>query len=100
MRISPIYVNYQNRHLRKQVFIGEPENQPSFQAKWKGKLVGAGVFGTLGGIAAIGGSIIMTGGITAIPLLATYAATAAAQGAILGHGYDRYSEKLEKNKKK
>lgn len=103
MRINPVNsINYssypkQNNLNSKQNFI-QNQQHPAFLGKHtSAKLFGA-VCGTLGTLGAIGGTIIMTGGV-ALPFVAGYGALSAATGAILGHVVDKEAEKAEKAEK-
>lgn len=59
----------------------------------------AGIFGAAGTVGAIGGILIMTGGLGAatLPFIAGYGAASAGAGAILGHQVDK-SDKNDKDK--
>lgn len=86
MRISPVNVNCYHK------------TTPSvkFQGKHSGLKWGATIFGSLAAVGAIGGSLIMTGGLSAIPILATYVGIGAGTGAIIGHKIDKSDKKLDK----
>ena len=81
MKISPVSVNY------------APKVQ--FQSKHSGMKWGATIFGSIAAAGAIGGSFIMTGGLSAIPLLAAYIGIGAGTGAIIGHTIDKGSKNLD-----
>ena len=83
MRISPVCMNYS---ITPKV---------SFQGKHTCMKWGAAIFGSAAALGAIGGSIIMTGGLSAIPLLAAYAGLGAGTGAIIGHTVDKNSKDLD-----
>ena len=56
-----------------------------------------GIFGTLGTVGAIGGMLIMTGGLGAatLPWIIGYGATSAGIGAYMGHQVDKDQNKPE-----
>ncbi len=62
----------------------------------------AGVFGTAGTLAAIGGMLIMTGGLgaAALPFIAGYGAVSAGIGASIGHQLDKVDKDDEDNNNK
>ena len=86
MRISSVCVNYTKPNVQKAQFKGKHT-----YAKW-----GAAIFGGAATIGAIGGSIIMTGGISAIPLLAAYIGLGAGSGALFGHTIDKGAKEFDK----
>ena len=84
MRINPVCVNYST--APKVHFKGKHTCM-----KW-----GAAIFGSAATLGAIGGSIIMTGGLSAIPLLAAYIGVGAGTGAIIGHTIDKGDKNFDK----
>ena len=95
MRVNAI--NYSPRQYTYNRNI--KQHNVSFDGKHDcAKLLG-GVFGTLGTLGAVGGTIIMTGGL-AIPAILGYGALSAASGVIIGHQIDKGAEKYDKNEKK
>lgn len=81
MKINPVSANYCS--------------QVQFQGKHSGLKWGATIFGSIAAVGAIGGSLIMTGGLSAIPLLATYVGIGAGTGAIIGHSIDKKGKDLD-----
>ena len=88
MRISPISVNYQTCKPRTNLQSNKMHQQPTFQGKHDAAKFFGGVFGALGTLGAIGGTLIMTGGV-ALPIVLGYGATCAGCGGILGHIIDK-----------
>ena len=82
MRINSISVNY-------------PANV-QFKGKHTCAKWGAALFGSAATLGAIGGSLIMTGGLSAIPLLATYIGIGVGSGAIIGHSIDKGARNFDK----
>jgi len=95
MKISPVSnFNYYSKPTtiqRKQNYV----QQPAFQGKHSSAKFLGGLFGTLGTLGAIGGTIIMTGGV-ALPMVLGYGALSAGSGAILGHIIDKGADKAKK----
>jgi hypothetical protein len=90
------YNSNQKQIIRKQqTYI---QQQPSFQGKHSSAKFLGGLFGALGTLGAIGGTIIMTGGV-ALPMVLGYGALSAGSGAILGNIIDKGAEKAEKKMK-
>ena len=102
MKISPVSsVNY---HYSKPTTAKPKQNcvlnyQPAFKNKHSSAKFLGGLFGTLGTLGAIGGTIIMTGGV-ALPFVIGYGVASAGSGAILGHIIDKGAEKYDKENKK
>ena len=94
MRVSQISVNYQNFNSVPRVKTGK---QPTFRGKHDTAKVLCGVFGALGTLGAIGGTIIMTGGV-ALPFVLGYGAACGGSGAIIGHMIDKSSPDYNKKK--
>lgn len=92
MRISPI--NAYGVQSTKSIRKFNNNSQVQFQGL-KGAKSGAAVFGAAAALGAIGGSIIMTGGIAAIPLLATYIGIGAGSGAVLGYILEEGAKEAE-----
>ena len=92
MKISPIS-NYKFQSTNK-VQKNYNNSQVQFQGL-KGAKSGAAVFGAAAALGAIGGSIIMTGGIAAVPLLATYIGIGAGSGAVLGYVLEEGAKEAE-----
>ena len=86
MKVSSVSLNYSRPNVHKVQFKGKHT-----YAKW-----GAAIFGSAATIGAIGGSIIMTGGISAIPILAAYIGVGAGSGALIGHSIDKGSKEFDK----
>lgn len=86
MRISPIGCSYA---VRKTAQPAKTVPNQNFQGKHSGAKWGAAIFGTAATLGAIGGSLIMTGGLSAIPLLAAYAGIGAGAGALIGNEVDK-----------
>lgn len=86
MRVNPISVNYQNCKPRTMVKVHV--QQPTFQGKHSTAKFLGGVFGAMGTLGAVCGTIIMTGGV-ALPIVLGYGATCAGCGGILGHIIDK-----------
>ncbi len=80
MRVSPI-TNYQRTYTCK-------NSQTTFKKKYPCTKFLSGIFGTMGTVGAIGGTIIMTGGI-ALPAVLAYGGMCALSGAGLGYAMDR-----------
>lgn len=93
MRISPVSVyNIQSTNKNQKI---NHKSQVQFQG-WKGAKWGAAIFGTMATAGAIGGSLIMTGGLSAIPLLAAYVGIGAGSGAIIGHTIEKGAKEADK----
>ena len=86
MRINPVNINYAKPKTNNVRFQGKHSC-----AKW-----GAALFGGAATLGAIGGSLIMTGGLSAIPLLAAYVGIGAGSGALIGHSIDKKSREFGK----
>ena len=95
-RISPISVSGQNCRPKQNFLQNKLHHQPAFQGKHSTAKFLGGVFGALGTIGAIGGTIIMTGGV-ALPIVLGYGAACAGSGAIIGHMVDKDAEKNDKD---
>ena len=98
MRINPISVTYQNCKPRTNVQRNKVQQLLTFQGKHDTAKFLGGLFGVLGTLGAIGGTIIMTGGV-ALPMVIGYGATCAGSGAVLGHIIDKGANESEKDKK-
>ena len=73
-------------------------NQVSFRSKHESAKLFGIVCGVLGTAGAIGGSLIMTGGLAAIPYIIGYGALSAGIGAVGGHILDKgNNENYKKN---
>ena len=101
MRINSIGVNYyQINSLNHSTNRAAYSSQPSFGHKHTSAKFWGGLFGTLATAGAIGGSLIMSGGLS-LPFILGYGALGAASGAYLGHKIDKGAEeankKLDKN---
>lgn len=96
MKINSINANYPTyRYDRSQYKHKRYHQQPTFQGKhYCTKLLG-GTFGALGTLGAVGGTIIMTGGV-ALPFVLAYGAVCAGAGATLGHILDKGADKYDK----
>ena len=94
MRVSQISVNYPNCKPRPCV---KAVKQPAFQGRHDTAKVLCGVFGALGTLGAIGGTIIMTGGV-ALPFVIGYGAACGGSGAIIGHMIDKGNPDYNKKK--
>ena len=93
MKISPVRVyNIQTNNKNQKI---NNQSQIQFQGL-KGAKWGAAIFGTAATIGAISGSIIMTGGISAIPLLAAYVGIGAGSGALIGHTIEKGAKEFDK----
>ena len=94
MRVSAINVNYPSvakaQKIQKQNLTNYSE--PTFSGKNQYAKLGAGIAGGLGTLGAIGGLLIMTGGL-ALPAILAYGGTCAAIGAGVGHQIDKDIEK-------
>lgn len=88
MRINPVSFNYQNNYQNSSKQAKMLTVQPTFTGKHSGLKLFGGIFGTLATAGAIGGSIIMTGGLS-IPFILGYGALGAASGAVIGHTIDK-----------
>lgn len=96
MRVNAI--NGYRYHCSNRVLNHKNKNV-SFDGKHDCAKFFGGLMGALGTIGAIGGTIIMTGGL-AIPAIIGYGAACTAGGAIIGHQIDKGAEEYEKNKNK
>ena len=105
MRISPIGINYQQKSLpvKRRLKENEPVSLPqSSEINFKGKhdctKFLAGICGVLGTAGAVGGMLIMTGGLGAatLPWILGYGAASAGAGAIIGHDLDKAADKNDK----
>ena len=93
MKIIPI--GYQTKHLCQSKYQSNQIHlkHPSFQnGKHECAKFFGGLAGTLGTLGAIGGTIIMTGGV-AIPAVIGYGAVCTAIGTGIGHAIDKEAEK-------
>ena len=100
MRVSAINVNYPSAIKSQKIHKQNASNysEMSFNGKNQCAKWGAGIAGGLGTLGAIGGLLIMTGGI-ALPIVAAYGGACALGGAIVGHQVDKDSEgDSDKNK--
>ena len=86
MRINPINVNYPN--CKPKTTVKAHVQQPAFQGKHSTAKFLGGVFGAMGTLGAIGGTILMTGGL-ALPIVLGYGAACTGCGAALGHIIDK-----------
>ena len=98
MRINPInsigyYYSKPTNIRQKQTPV--MDNQLSFQGKHSSAKFLGGICGALGTLGAIGGTIIMTGGV-ALPFVLGYGAMSAGTGAILGHIIDKGAKEADK----
>ena len=105
MKINPVTnANYQPNYVKK-ARISQPAFHQNQNVSFKGRHACAKAFGSvagvLGTIGAIGGILIMTGGIgtAAIPAILGYGAVSAASGAAIGHQIDKDQPDYKKNKK-
>lgn len=105
MRISSIGANYQQKTMpvKRRLKENEPVNLPqSSDVNFKGKHDCAkflgGICGVLGTAGAVGGMLIMTGGLgaAALPWILGYGAASAGAGAIIGHDLDKTANKDDK----
>ena len=89
MRVNPINVNYQQKYTiaKKSQF-----SQPTFEGKHESAKALGGLFGTLATLGAIGGSLVLSGGLS-LPFILGYGAIGAASGAVIGHRIDKNSDK-------
>lgn len=91
MRVNPISLNYQKIYIsnsNRKVCC----SQPNFEGKHSSAKFLGGLFGAIATAGAIGGTIIMSGGV-ALPFVLGYGALGAASGAFLGHQIDKGSNK-------
>lgn len=106
MKINPISVcqprnNYrQIRHIVPQTLSVPEEQNPTIAFKGKhdcAKFLG-GLCGVLGTAGAVGGFLIMTGGLgaAALPWIAGYGALSAGTGALIGHDIDKSAKDSDK----
>ena len=96
MRINPIGTNYQlNSRLAKTAVI--TSKPASFQGRHDTAKALGGLFGIMGTLGAITGTIIMSGGV-ALPFVIGYGALSAGSGAIVGHVIDKSNPDYNKNK--
>lgn len=95
MKVNPISVNYRTYRHNNRVQTNKMYQQPTFQGKHDAMKLFGGLFGALGTLGAIGGTIIMTGGV-ALPVVLAYGAGCAGTGAALGHILDKGAEKYDK----
>ena len=89
MRINPIGVNYYQQKLS--INTKNATNyvsQPNFCGKHSSAKFFGSLFGTLATAGAIGGSLIMSGGLS-LPFILGYGALGAAGGAVIGHTIDK-----------
>ena len=97
MRINPISVNYQSCKPKTKIQPTKVHCQPTFQGKHSTAKILGGIFGAMGTLGAIGGTIIMTGGV-ALPIVLGYGATCAGCGGFLGHIIDKGNPDYDKKK--
>lgn len=97
MRISPVSINQPSCRPKPNVIKKNVLQQPTFQGKHTTAKFLGGLFGALGTIGAIGGTIIMTGGV-ALPMVLGYGAACAGSGAVLGHMIDKDADNDKDNK--
>ena len=86
MRISSVNMNYKV----------PKRNGVQFQGKNTCAKTLAALFGGAAAAGAIGGSILMSGGLAAIPWIAAYIGIGAGSGALIGHSIDKGSKQLDK----
>lgn len=86
MRISPVNTNY----------CVYKRGNVQFQGKHTCAKTLATLFGGAAAAGAIGGSILMSGGLAAIPWIAAYIGIGAGSGAIIGHSIDKKSRGIDK----
>ena len=98
MRINPIGANYYQFNQQRTRTAALPANKNvSFQGKHGTAKFLGGLFGAMGTLGAIGGTIIMTGGV-ALPIVLGYGALSAGSGAIVGHIIDKGNPDYNKKK--
>ncbi len=107
MRINPISVTYANQPARakraslKTDLPAPQTSEPAFKGKHTCAKGLAAIFGALGTAGAVGGILIMTGGLAApaLGMIAAYGGLSAASGAIIGHEIDKGAKEEEENEK-
>ena len=98
MRINPVCspgYHYSKPTNIRQKQIPVMNSQPSFQGKHSAAKFLGGICGALGTLGAIGGTIIMTGGV-ALPFVIGYGAISAGTRVILGHIIDKGAKEADK----
>ena len=101
MRINSINnYSYTNRGIKvKNSLSNNHTNALSFQGKRTFTKLLGGMFGATGTVGAIGGSLIMSGGIL-LPIVLLYGGASAVAGAVLGHMIDSPDNKKSENEEK
>ena len=97
MKISPISANYQSTSV--QIRKIPPYSQVQFRGKHSGMKWGTIIFGSMAALGAVGGTLIMSGGLAAIPWAAAYIGIGAGSGAAIGHLVEKGAEKSDKEEK-
>ena len=93
MRVNSIN-NYSCKHPTN--IRNVKQKNVSFDGKHDCAKFLGGLFGTLDTLGAIGGTVIMTGGV-ALPFVIGYGALSAGSGLLLGHQMDKAADKENKN---
>lgn len=96
MKINPVRANYQSASVKTRKI--PPYSQVQFQSKHSGMKWGTIIFGGMATLGAVGGTILMSGGVAAIPWALAYIGIGAGSGAVIGHQIDKGAEKAGKEK--
>ena len=73
--------------------LNDNMTQPSFQGKHECAKFFGGLFGVMGTLGAIGGTIVISGGV-ALPMVLGYGALSAGSGFVIGHLIDKGSKNV------
>jgi len=92
MRVNPVTNNYYHKSLIRDKHLKVQQQHVTFEGKHSGAKILGGLFGTIAAAGAIGGSLIMSGGL-ALPFIIGYGAVGAAGGAMIGHQIDKGAKK-------
>ena len=103
MRINPVGVNYAKSVCKsnckpiREVTLPEPvKEELSFKGKHTYIKAFTGIFGALGTAGAVGGTLIMTGGLI-LPVIAGYGAACALAGTAYGAMFDSLANKEDED---
>lgn len=92
--VSAIFISKEKLFSIQALLFQKPQNR-AFQGKHSFAKGFAGIAGLLGTAGAVGGILIMTGGLgaAALPWILGYGAASAGAGAVVGHQLDKTEDK-------